>query len=364
MANDRHFLIDPVENAFAPAIAAGRRGTCITISIFEAAIADVVDCGYDRLTLERSSDGGLSWAEITTPDQRPVLEAGKTDYTVHDRNGDPEFTYRTRYLDTKTNERSEPSEDIEGEGLALAGLVTVQQLKRRYLFGIDTTNDRGEEMTDDVYQHYIIAAIRALEHDLDIPILPTTFLEFHDYFREDYRAFSFIQLDNYPVISVEEYRVQYPSGQTVVVFPPEWFRLDPAKGQIQVVPTAGTLSEFLVGQGGSFLPAIYNGMDFLPQLFRLEYTAGFGRGQVPRDIIDMIGKLAAMGPFNIFGDLITGAGIGNLSLSLDGLSQSITTTQSAMYGGYGSRVLQYSKEVKERLPILRRYYKGLRSVVA
>lgn len=364
MANDRHQLIDPVENANAPAVSAQRRGTCIEIAIFDSAIADVVDCGYNRLLLERSKDSGLTWLEITTPDQRPVLKADVFEYKVHDRFGDPNYLYRTRYIDTKTNERSEPSEDIAGAGLALAGLLSVAELQRRYFFGVDLTNDRSEQMGDDVFTHYILAAIRSIETELDIPILPTTFNETHDYYRNDYEAFCFIQLDNYPVISVDEFRVQYPSGQNVVVFPNEWIRLNAEHGQIQIVPTAGTLSDSLVGRGGAFLPAIYSGMDFLPQIFQVTYSAGFGKGQVPRDILDCIGMLAACGPLDIFGDMLGGAGIASLSLSLDGLSQSVNTTSSPSFTGYGARINDYLKRLKQQLPMLRRYYKGVRMVVA
>lgn len=364
MANDRHQLIEPVENAAAPAISAGAQGTVISVSIFEPAIVDVVRYGYNRLVLERSTDEGLSWVEVTAPAQRPVLEATKTTYSVIDRRGSPDYLYRTRYLDSRSAELTEPSEEIIGAGLALLGLLTVQQFKSRYFFGIDITNDAGVPLEDGVFQHYIIAAIRTLEHELDIPILPTSFTEAHDYYREDFNAFSLIQLDNYPVISVEAFQVRYPSGQAIVEYPAEWIRLDRVKGTLQIVPTAGTLSEFVIGQGGSYLPAIYSGMAYLPQLFHVEYTAGFGAGQVPRDIIDIIGKLAACGPFNIFGDLIAGAGIANLSLSLDGLSQSIGTTASATNAGYGSRIIQYLKEIKQALPNLRRYYKGIRFVAA
>jgi hypothetical protein len=112
------------------------------------------------------------------------------------------------------------------------------------------------------------------------------------------------------------------------------------------------------------LPAIYNGMDYLPQLFQVSYTAGFEEGRIPRDIVDTIGKMAAIGPFNIFGDLIAGAGIGNVSLSMDGLSQSVTTTQSAMYGGYGNRILAYQKEIAEQMKTLRMYYMGIGMTVA
>lgn len=366
--NDRHQLAPVVLSANAPAIAAGRRGTCIRVSINDTAINDVIDCGFDRLLLERSEDSGLTWCEVTEPDHRLVLERDRTAYTLVDRAGAATYLYRTRYIQTAPGpgrgEMSEASEQIEGAGLAIAGLLTVAELKQRYLFGIDTTDDSGRELPDAVYEHYIAAAIATLEHELDVPILPTSFCDEHDYHREDYQAFNFIKLDNRPLISVEEFRVSYPSGQTVIVFPAEWLRLNKPEGQLQIVPTAGTLSEILVGQGGSFLPAVYNGLAYLPQLFQIHYTAGFEAGRVPRNIVDIIGKIASMGPFNLFGDLIAGAGIANLSLSMDGLSQTIGTTASATNAGYGARLIQYAKEVKEALPLLRRYYQGPRFVVA
>lgn len=364
MSNDRHFLLDPAENAAAPAINAGRRGTCITISISDAGIADVVACGYDRLVLERSTDAGLTWREITAPDTRPVLEEETTDYTMIDGTGETAYLYRTRYLDTVTGEKSEPSAEVEGAGLAAVSILTPAQLKARYLFGLDLTNDAGEPLSDAVFQFYILGAIRWFEHQLDIPILPTTFTESQDYFRQDYEAYLFLQLDNYPIISVESFSAQYPSGQTVVEFPAEWLRIDRAAGHLRIVPTAGTLSEIQVGRGGSFLPIVFQGVDYLPDLFQVTYVAGFESGKVPTNILDIIGKFASLGPLHIFGDLIAGAGIANLSLSMDGLSQTIGTTASATNAGYGARVGNYLKEIKEQIPLLRRYYKRTSMVSA
>ena len=118
----------------------------------------------------------------------------------------------------------------------------------------------------------------------------------------------------------------------------------------------------LIGAGGSYLPIIYSGMGNLPHLFEISYVAGFEK--IPPNILDLIGMLASFGPLNIFGDLIAGAGIANVSLSIDGLSQSIGTTSSATNAGYGSRIIQYTKQIKEQIPILRKYYKGIRAHVA
>lgn len=341
--------------------ACGRR---IRIIHNDPAIANVVEAGFKRVLLERSSNQGLSFDEITTPDQRAVLEADKTDYILFDRLGDASFQYRTRYIDTEDGTLSDPSDAVVGAGLAIQNVLTVEQLKQRYLFGVDLTDDEGNILPEEVFQFYILSAIAWLEHELDIKILPTTFVrELEDYQRNNYQAFTFIQLENYPVISIEEFAVEYPSGQNVIVFPDEWLRLDKTHGILRVVPTAGTLSEILIGQGGSFLPAIYNGLDLLPDLFAMSYTAGFEDGEVPSNLLDLIGKVASFGPFNIFGDLIAGAGIATVSLSIDGLSQSIGTTSSATNSGYGARLINYQKEVKDWIPKLRRFYKGIRMQV-
>lgn len=351
-----HFPIDPAENASRPGLRTAARGTVITVRVVVEDIGEALRAGFTRIVIERSVNAGLTWTERTTPSDRPSLQVGQIDYVWIDRAGSTDYLYRVRYR-SDAGELSEESDEMTGAGLALLGILTVEQVKTRYFFGIDDTNDAGTKLGDSAWEHYIIAAIRQIERELDIPILPTSFVEKHDYYAGDWNAFTFIALDQYPVISVESFDVRYPSGQSVVTFPEEWWRLEAEVGHLQIVPTAGTLSNLLVGEGGSFLPAVFNGQAYLPQLFEVSYTAGFPANQVPRDIVEIIGMVASLGPFNLFGDLIAGAGIATLSLSLDGLSQSIGTTASATNAGFGSRIIQYTKQIKEQLPKLRAYYK-------
>jgi len=356
-----------------PAIDVGSKalGRVIRINVTDDDIDSVIEMGFDRLVIERSTNLGVSYTEITIPADRPVLALGKITYSWVDRAGAPAYLYRTRYLDTRRlangetfdEASSDPSDPIEGLGLATQCLLTVEQLKSRYMFGVDLRDDQGNVLDDRTFQFYIMSAVEWFEHQLDIKLLETTFIEKQDYSVNDYQAYNYLQLDNYPVISIEEFNVQYPSGQTVISYPEEWLRLDREHGHLRVLPTAGTLSEMLIGQGGSYLPAIYNGLQNLPHLFEIRYTAGFEDCRVPANILDLIGMFAALGPFNIFGDLIAGAGIANVSLSIDGLSQSVGTTSSATNAGYGSRIIQYQKQIKEQIPLLRHYYKGIRMAV-
>lgn len=311
-----------------PGLQSSACGRVITLNHNNPDINEVIAAGFNRLVIERSMDGGITYSEATTGSERPVLEIDKVDYVWRDRNGDPTCFYRFRYINTHTKELCDPSDPVSGAALALAGILSVAQLKQRYMFGVDLTDDAGNVLPDSVFEFYILSAIEWMEHELDIRVLPTNMPnERHDYYREDYAQFNIAQLDNYPVISLDEFRVQYPSGQNVIIYPDEWVRLDKTHGIVRIVPTAGTLSEIIIGQGGSFLPAVFNGMSHLPDLFEFDYVAGFEC--IPANILNLIGMAASMGPFNIFGDLIAGAGIANVSLSIDGLSQSIGTTSSA-----------------------------------
>lgn len=347
--------IDPAENAI-PFIGSRAIGTVVQLVISDPSVNDVLAASFNRIVIERSTDDGLLWAEASKPSDRPALQSGVSVYKWSDKTGSENFLYRVRYFSPSRNEMSDPGPPVPGGGLAIANILTVQQLISRYLFGIDLTDDNGDRLTDEVFIHYILAAIRNIERWIDIPIIPTSFIERQDYHVQDLKAHLFLMLDYYPVLAIESFRVKYQAQTTLIDYPLEWLRLDRDVGHLQVVPTSGNLSQVLMNQDGLVLSS-FVARQYYPSLYEVAYSAGFAEGRVPRDILDVIGMLASLGPLGIFGDLITGAGIGNLSLSMDGFSQSVTTTQSAMYGGYGSRVKQYIDSIKEEVPRIRDHYK-------
>jgi hypothetical protein len=118
----------------------------------------------------------------------------------------------------------------------------------------------------------------------------------------------------------------------------------------------------VVTAGGQFLPLLARDRDFIPDMIRVQYVAGFEYGTLPMAIRELIGKKAAFGPLNVAGDLLGGAGIASQSIGIDALSQSFNTTSSATNAGYGARLVQYQREIKEQLPVLKRYWKGIRMV--
>lgn len=243
-------------------------------------------------------------------------------------------------------------------------LITVQQLKDRYLFGVDLKDEQGNDLKDEVIQHYIDSAVSFMEHKLDIIIMPTTIEENYDYRAIDYTHFNFIQLKKKPVSEVIEMKAKFPNNIELVKYPSDWFVLEKEAGQIQLSPVEGTFSGLIITQGGSYVPLIYGSRDYWPHLFQITYKAGFDADCIPTIINEMIGMQASIRIFDILGDIILGAAIASENVGLDGANVGKTTTASAMYSGFSARIGSYQKSLNDYIDVVRKYYNGFSFVVS
>lgn len=236
-------------------------------------------------------------------------------------------------------------------------LLTAEMLKKRYFHGITIQDEEGNDLPDEIYTDAIQQAISWLEIELEIDISPTSRTERYDLHSVDYQNWSYLKLRQYPVISIEKIRALFPGNNELIEFPSDWIRLYPDSGEVSLVPVAGSISEYFITSSG-VLPHVMLSK-YVPQFFEVEYTTGFPNDEIPFIINKIIGLKAAIDIFDVAGDLIVGAGIANYSISVDGLSQSVGTTSSATNAGYGARITSYNKQIKELLPRLKKYYKGI-----
>jgi len=244
-------------------------------------------------------------------------------------------------------------------------VISAKEVRDIFLFGVDLTDDSGKEMPDALIEFYIRGAQDWLERSLGgLSLTPIEVDEAHDYYINDYVQYAFIKLFRYPTQCVNFVGVQFPLATNVLKFDPTWYRVEQIASQVMLVPTQGTFSSILLSQGDNFLPLLYQGLQHVPHIMKVSYTAGFEKGKVPPELIEIVGMKAAMGPLNIAGDLIAGAGIATKTISLDGLSQSIGTTSSATNAGYGARIIQYQKQIDNAMKDLRNHYVGIQMVVA
>lgn len=317
----------------------------------------LLEAGYDSIRVERRKTCNAAWVTVSKSGDCDLdIQAGRFNYYWLDVQGRRGYEYRAvlQNSDTPGTPADVPQPVVRGVDTSFEAILTVKELKETYLWGQDEgfITDDGDFQPDYAFVRYILYGIEKVQKALDIRLLPERFVEKHDYVPENFaRSGSgelFLPLDQYPVLRVESVSLKVPRT-TVYDFPTSWISVDKDTGHLDVVPD-GT---------GSPAPR-YSG--FHPRAIEVTYWSGFEK--VPGDLVEVVGKEAAFGPLNVGGDLIGGAGLAGESLSLDGASQSITTTNSSTNAGFGARLIQYEKELKETYRKLQTYYKGIRMQVA
>lgn len=225
--------------------------------------------------------------------------------------------------------------------------LTVEYFKRNYLWNLDFVDDQSQPLPDPYYIHKLSVAAATFERETKVRILRRNVLnELHDYYINDYAQFAYLQLHEYPVVSVTEISAVYPTGQAIMTFPNEWVRLTPSHGQVQLVPTSGSLSQVIMGRGGSYLPLIFQGVGYLPQLFRVSYVTGFEDDKIPVDMLDAVCKLATIDVLGGVGDTIYPPGVTSISAGVDGLSQGVGIMNNGQFPAvFAGRINLYRRDL-------------------
>ena len=230
-------------------------------------------------------------------------------------------------------------------------------IRENYLFGIPLEDMYGNKMKEGMLNHYIKSAIEYTQRMLQIDIQPKDIEdEIHDYYANDFSQWSFIQLHKRPIIEVKSLAMYFGDTKMFEI-PKSWIRHPDVSGQIQIFPSSGSTGSMILSQNGSFLPLTIGLYSHAPSIWRASYRVGLE--DVPEDMVEYICKRASIGILQVWGDLIIGAGIANQTISIDGLSQSIGTTQSPEFAGAGARIKSYTDDMKELEKRLKDYYLGI-----
>ena len=231
-------------------------------------------------------------------------------------------------------------------------LFSPEELEVLYFYGINVQGQSGTDLSPTTIEFYIRQAQERVEKYLGIKLIRKLQNENMDYHRDDY-------LGTFPV-----FEVTYPVKKALtciglfgqveqVIYPEDWlFNSENNRGvyerKINIVPISSATRGV---QAGADL--IYTGVlteiglrsyRQVPYYWNLQYETGFD--SIPFDLMDIIGKYASIPVFTMYGDIVLGAGIAAQSLSIDGLSQSIQTTQSAENSAFSARIRQYAKETE------------------
>ncbi len=314
---------------------------------------------YDRLKIYRSTTGREgTYAELSTAATRIRLVAGETDYAFTDPDGLSAYYYTTAFFNSRTNAESAQSEPMLGNADAALDLLSAQELKELYLHGVELRDRSGRTLPTATLEWHIKVAVSKLERILDITLRRLVITDERiDFDRIQYQDWIFLQLVKFPLISVEEVRMVLPNNQRVLTYNQDWVYESKEAAHLQIIPGSGQL---ITGGGNIGLATLMGIVDTLPHVFRVDYTAGFERGSVPEDILDVVAKFACLQIFGIANRLAFRPGISEQRMRLDDLMTVTKGSNIASMGAYGDIIKLYLDELKQTIPDMRRTYKGLR----
>lgn len=240
------------------------------------------------------------------------------------------------------------------------GLIfSPNELKSLFLYGIPLTDRSGTEISDLTIETYIKSAQKQIEGYLSLKLDKQIIEERIPFHREVFMNYNYLQT-SYP--ARKAFRMQGWLAQLKQVeYPKEWLVTrettdnETYHRRIHLIPVGSTTGQVLTFNG--LMPYIgMNGRAFIPEYWKIAYSTGFDR--IPENIVTVIGKLASIFILQTIGDLILGPGISSTSLSVDGLSQSVSSTKSASNSAFGARIQQYGKDLERELPALKDIYSG------
>jgi hypothetical protein len=243
-------------------------------------------------------------------------------------------------------------------------VISPEELLAQYFYGLKIQSTDGTEFDRQAIVNYIKAAQEEISKFFDVQLFASLVTEKQDYFRDDYQnGFPFVRV-SFPIRKILGLTGMLNSVSQMR-YPAEWLQMRTSSKnryyrQFAIVPNGSTISAdgnviFL----GTFS---YFGLRSFAQVenyWNIQYESGYLPGQIPEDIIQIISMLAAIPILGICGDIVLStAGLSSTSLSIDGLSQSL----SSKNGAFEARIKLYSDRIIESSKRIKNSYKGIQFV--
>jgi hypothetical protein len=338
----------------------------------------LIDLNAGICRLERRDGCGGPWLVLTdsgfVPDGEGVTPIPVTGNYVDKALFDGICQYRTRKFSDETSAwnytvwlrcgSSEPIGITFGNYQAPEGswgdIITTDDLRITYLWGVDFRASNGASFTDAQIQYFIDAALRETERILNITIKKTRVVcepqrrglekgkdydepePYYTFKRERVERNGMITTRKRPIISISRLDLLNRNDKILPLLQASTF--DPTKGQIKFFNRLPRQNDSGRGIETAIFP--YGAETLERNLFyAIDYIAGFeSADDVPMDLREIIGKKAACSLLNIIGRGLM-SGFSSSSLSMDGVSESFSSTQSATSAYYGADIKEYKDDV-------------------
>lgn len=242
-------------------------------------------------------------------------------------------------------------------------ILTPDDIRYTYVWGTDFKSSQGNRFTDEQIQFFIDAGLAEIERQLNITIKKQRIkseltveekklqrkVDYdveeapYDFTYRKIQRYGMIQTKQRPILNVTRCTLINKQEPDVNLLPS--VVPDKKNGVLKFLKRPYKPSDTWMGISESI--SRYGQETFNNHLFyAVDYDAGFETSDdVPQDLRQIIGELIAMAILNIIGDGLM-SGLSSTSLSMDGVSESYSSTMSATSAYFGARLVEYRKDVE------------------
>lgn len=243
--------------------------------------------------------------------------------------------------------------------------MSPSNLQNLYLAGIPLCYPSGAKISPELIKQKIKASQKYFENVLSIKLVKQKMIEEQDYNRQEYGSWGYIRTV-FPINKALELKGRI-NNVTQMTYPESWLSVKDSNDPVSfrnmyILPNVkdGQTSTMYQGTFSGIWPSrLVYGAQNIPNYWEITYCSGWNIDDIPIDIVDAVGKLASIQVLAIAGDLIYGAGIGNQSIAIDGISQTYSTTKGGGKGAFSGRIDQYQKELEQAVRDLKAEYLGI-----
>lgn len=241
-------------------------------------------------------------------------------------------------------------------------ILTPDDIRYTYVWGTDFKSSQGNNFSDEQIQFFIDAGLADIERRLNISIRKRRIkseltveqqklkkgVDFdeeealYDFAYRKIQRYGMIQTKQRPILKVSRCTLINKSESNVDLLPS--IVPDKKNGVLKFLKRPYKPSDTWDGISTSI--SRYGSENFNNHLFyAVDYDAGFETSDdIPDDLRQIIGESIAMAILNIIGDGLM-SGLSSTSLSMDGVSESYSSTMSATSAYFGARLVEYRKDV-------------------
>lgn len=236
------------------------------------------------------------------------------------------------------------------------------------MFGMEVVDPQsGEPLDEAFYKSKIEKAISLAEQKFDIAIFPRLLEENHDYNSQDFNSYMYIHTFKRPIIQVEDISVEIHRGREKK-FPSNTWKVYPLAGHVEIL--SSPLRR--LGHGSMMYDPIRQYHNpyaypetFAPQLIQLEYVtgllprshAGYNKDwEMPASLEEYIVKSVVKQIFQVYGRMIVPVGTQGYSLSLDGITESVSSSQTSTNTAVAGEIKQLNADLSELEDAIKSYF--------